>query len=159
MKDLKREDMNLFLGGRYNRKYMENGEIRTRLVLPDGTRMSHTEMGTYDMYAGNLPWQEAHFHRGLIESYTLVTGWAHFIYGQPPLSTCHLIEPGQTIKFLPGVPHVVLLGPGAKIITNLFGAPVENSERNNEDWWPADNTFATPALLEQVRVEEDFVHC
>lgn len=155
MKDVKREDIKLFHGGRYTKKFMENGEVRTRLVVSDGTRMSHTEMCDYDISAGDLPWQDAHLHQGLIEQYTLIEGWAYFISEYDAAVTSHCTRIGETIKFAPGVPHVVLLGPNAKITTVLFGTPVPNPERKGEDWWPADNMFVEAAALQQSRCKEE----
>jgi hypothetical protein len=155
MKDTKREDMDLFYGGHYTRKYMENGEIRTRLVLPDGTRLSYTEMCDYGAFSGNLPWQEAHLHKGLTEQYTLVDGWAYFIFEHDAAATSFCTKVGQTIQFAPGVPHMVVLGPKAKLITQLFGTPVPNPERKDSDWWPADSTFLRRATLAQRLFEED----
>jgi len=156
---LREEYPRLYHGGNYLRAEFTSGRIQTQVETSDGTLLVYTEMSDYDMYAGSLPWQEPHTHRGLTESYTLIDGWIHFIYGLGTTSSCHFTESGQTIRFLPRVPHVVLLGPKAKLSTVCFGTPIPNPERNGIDWWPADNVFAVPALLEQLRVEEDFVHC
>ena len=156
---LREEYPRLYHGGNYHRAEFVNGRVHTEVVTSDGTFMSYTEMHDYDMLAGDLPWQKPHIHRGLIESHTLIEGWVHFIYGEGTLSSCHYTEAGQTIRFLPYVPHLVLLGPKSKLSTVCFGTPIPNPERNDSDCWPSGYAFAELAVLEQLRVEEDFAHC
>jgi hypothetical protein len=154
MKPIREEYPRLYHGGRYHRREFERGLIMTTLETSDGTILSYIEMSDYGV-KGALPWHESCLHKGLIKSCTLVAGWAHFIYGKGQLHSCRYTEPGQTIKFFPGTPHTVLFGPGAKIITTLFGTPSPNPDRNGEDWWLADNVFTVPAVLEQAKIEEE----
>ncbi len=88
-----------------------------------------------------LPWQDPHFHVGLTEVYTLMSGWAQFIWLQPNIGVSRLDVPGTTITFQPGTPHLVLLGPNAEISTTLFGEKVGNPDQNNSDWWPVKESF------------------
>jgi hypothetical protein len=122
---------------------MANGEERRRFVSPSGTRMSETVGSHWDLN-DEFPWQEVHFHKGLSEYYLVVQGWALFISEHEKLLTTVQLEVGDTIKFDPLVAHVVLLGPGAIITTQLIGQAIGNPDKNGEDWWPVtDKDFRT----------------
>jgi len=129
-------------------KYMANGEVRKRVKYPGGTSFSLTKAADWKPEDG-LPWQDAHCHKGLTEVYTLLSGIIVFIHRkdikQSKFSMDWLNVPGQTIAFNPLNYHVVLLGPNAVISTQLFGSGVPNSNRKNNDWWPADENFMKEA--------------
>ena len=152
-----REDIDVgFLS--VTRKQMQNGEVRERVTFTDGTVVSRTTAALWLLEDG-IPWQEAHYHVGLTESYVLVEGWAWFI-------TCEglctkrdeLVRPGESITFVPTVPHVVVLGPGAKIITTQFGEPVLNTEKSNREWYPASEEIL-PLLKEEKNIVEYLIRC
>jgi len=123
----------------YTKKQMANGETRIRFKMPDGSSISLTKMGLYVPEAGNMPWQDAHYHKGLAEVYTQITGWslhAWLLFDDKTLLWGIMDKPGQTRTFFPLTQHVMLLGPGASVSTQTFGDPVGNPERKNNDWWP-----------------------
>ncbi|MEN9920431.1 MAG: hypothetical protein RL538_324 [Candidatus Parcubacteria bacterium] len=134
-------------------KPMPSGEIRTSMASVDGTKISITKAPKWEIGEA-LPWQPAHFHKGLIESYQLVSGWMRMVWIQGCVCQTYLSDPGQT-KVLPaGSPHVVLLGPGAEIITTSFGVPVPNPDKKGNDWWDADGYFYDQISNEFGFVEE-----
>lgn len=137
-----RTDITLPDGSTYTRKVMPNGEERTRIRFATGHATVITRSPDWKPKAGaELPWQEAHYHAGLTEVYTLISGWAQFIWLNPNVGVSRLDTPGTTLTFQRGVSHLVLLGPSAEISTLLFGLGVPNYERSNNDWWPAPEDF------------------
>lgn len=152
--DNTRIDITLPDGSEYTRKVMPNGEVRTRMRFSDGTITTITEAADWKPDdASELPWQEAHCHLGLTEVYTLLGGWAQFISLKPNICVSRLEVPGTTVTFDPYISHVVLLGPKAKIHTLLFGEKVPNSEKNNSDWWPAEDDFFEVIKTEKAVAE------
>jgi hypothetical protein len=147
MSSLPREDLNFQQGGTYTFKQMPNGEERRRLVTPYGSRMIETKAPHWDPLADVFPWQDAHLHKGLTEHYIINTGWVDFLFLEGDQSAWQILSAGQHIVFPPLVPHVVLMGPDAVMVTVTQGNPVGNPDRNNEDWWPFDDPILTTARL------------
>ena len=134
---------------------MPNGEERTRMRFANGSATVITRSPSWEPTDDDeLPWQEAHYHAGMTEVYTLVRGWAQFIWLNPKVGVSRLDSPGTTLTFQPGVSHLVLLGPGAEISTLLFGLGVPNYERSNNDWWPAPERFSTVIKNEKAVAEK-----
>lgn len=157
LKVLERIDEELPSGVAFTRKVMENGEIRERVKFPDGTSISQTTAENWPLDTPDLPWQDPHSHGGLVEVYTLIKGLAAFIWKDGKAPSCLLLrEPGATISFLPQVPHLVLLGPEARISTLLFagpGGPMSNPYRKGNDWWPASLEFVREIAETKLAVE------
>jgi hypothetical protein len=150
-----RIDKTLEDGSVYTRKTMPNGEERTRMRFAVGPATVITRSSDWKPKDGTeLPWQEAHYHAGLTEVYTLISGWAQFIWLNPNVGVSRLDTPGTTLTFQRGVPHLVLLGPGAEISTLLFGLSVPNHERGNNDWWPVAENFFTKIEGEKAVAEK-----
>lgn len=126
-------------------KVMKNGEVRKRARYADGTTTTVTTAAMWEPDMGVLPIQDPHTHCGLIEQYTLIKGWVAYFTQVPAdprqLKTVVHHRPGETITFRPGEDHAVLIGPGAKISTLLFGQPVQNDNRKGDDWWPSGANF------------------
>ena len=119
------------------KKVMPNGEKRTRIGLPGGMAISITEMVVYSLDISPLPWQNAHFHKGLTEDYLVLKGWAFFassFSGEAPrYEMCHI---GSHIRVDPERAHCVLLGPGTLLQTTVHESPIGNPEKKGNDWWP-----------------------
>lgn len=122
----------------FTQKVMSNGEKRTRMRLPSGVVTTITEMSDYLLDVPTLPWQESHFHKGLIEDYLVLNGWillAEFWY--PCESPRYSIKTAGThVRIGHGVAHNVLPGPGAVFQSTTSGIPVGNTDRKENDWWP-----------------------
>lgn len=137
-----RTDATLDDGSKYTWKHMENDEHRRRTVFSNGLSVSSTELAHYEVSDEKLPWQGGHHHRGKMELYFLISGWAAFVWTD--VTGVHweiLRDPTDTISFLQGCDHNVLLGPNSHIGTAIFGEPIGNPERKGNDWWPAPNNF------------------
>jgi mannose-6-phosphate isomerase-like protein (cupin superfamily) len=126
-----------FPGGLLTQKVMPNGETRTRLKFKTGLISTVTQMPEWKWEDG-IPWQEAHFHKGLTERYVVLSGWMAYVLEVVPAGyTPHQVRAGELITFGSGQEHLILLSPGAVVLTTLMGNPVGNPERENQDWWPA----------------------
>lgn len=64
-----------FTGGEVSVKSMLNGETRWRMRLDDGLTTTITRMPEWRWEDG-IPWQSAHYHKGLTEQYMIIHGWA-----------------------------------------------------------------------------------
>ncbi len=137
----------------WKRKVMPNGEQRLSLTLTSGQKVSVTTMRQWNP-AEEMPWQEAHYHQGLEETYYILEGEAWFIWMEGELVMHrHLTEPHQPLVFQPSMPHLVILAPDAEILTIQTGAGVGNPERNNNDWFPASSEFHEQAKAEKAAIE------
>ncbi len=156
MEVIKRTDEELPDGSVYTNKVMSNGEIRTRMVFTNGVSVSQTKAENWSAGLGDMPWQDAHYHGGLIEVYTNIEGISVYVWQEEGGSVLHSIleEPGETLVFKARVPHIVLLGPKARISTLLFGDPVGNSGRKNNDWWPVADDFIKSTVEVKLRLEK-----
>ena len=151
-----RIDIPLPDGSAFTRKVMPNGEARTRMQFQEGPATCVTTGP--DWLPGNnpLPWQEAHFHHGLLETYVLVCGWVYLLWIDPNVKTRCMDEPGQTITFEPGVPHIVLPGPNSVILSSTYGDTFPNPDRGYKDWWPVKKSFSKQAKAE-IAIAEGIV--
>lgn len=148
MPDSDREDLHLSDGTHCKYKPMPDGEIRTSMTTTDGTKISITMAPQWNV-CGEFPWQKAHFHKGLTETYQLVSGWMQLIWIEGCVCTALLSRPGYTRAFSAGIPHIVLLGPGTRIITTSFGIPVPNPDKKGNDWWDVDDDFHQQITFER----------
>ncbi len=114
-------------------KVMPNGERRLRAQFP-GVSFHLTT-------SENGGWQEAHFHKGLVEIYTVLEGRIALILNKVHEPQTGVILKGDSITLRPGDSHNVYLFPDTVIITVTYGSPICNSEKGNADWWPAGEEF------------------
>lgn len=123
-------------------KTMPNGEVRTRMKLPNGVATTITEMPHWDPRDG-LPWQEEHFHRGLTECYLIIKGSLILVYNDGSVGVEYLRSEGvfQSKIFIPGEHHLVLSSPGCVFQTTTYGIPIGNPDKNRNDWWPGDGVL------------------
>jgi|AntRauTorckE6833_2_1112554.scaffolds.fasta_scaffold14544_2 hypothetical protein len=129
MVDYLREDL---IGKNINAtaKEMPTGEVivRVRHIVANfyTKRLSVTKAEDWSD-ADNPPWQEAHYHELLSETYHVVTGWMLAVYRDDlgvyyeKLYTTE--DSNTTITFPPGIVHNVLLGPNAEVIVWQQGNP------------------------------------
>ncbi len=149
----------VFLGDTLcKRKLMPNGEERISITIGD-TKISITRAPTWKLAEQvPLPWQEAHLHKGLTETYQLVSGWIGIIWFEGSVHQTILREPGEVRVFKPMVPHLVILGPAAEIITSSFGIPVPNPDKKGNDWWDVEAGFRINISREFDLVEHKIRH-
>ena len=119
----------------------------------DGPTASITTQIDWIPDSETLPWQDAHYHQGLFETYTLVRGWVYLLWIDPNVKTRCMNQRGQTITFEPGIPHLVLPGPKSMILTTTYGDSVANPDRGNNDWWPVEENFSIRAVGEKIIAE------
>jgi hypothetical protein len=151
-----REDYYLADGTLCKFKPMPNGEIRTSMTDPSGTKISITKIPFWEIGAG-LPWQDAHFHKGVTEHYIVDTGWAGFLFEKGNEPCWQVVQAGGHISFSPLDGHVVLLGPGAILFTAQTGIPIGNPDRQGNDWWPVSEYTARIFASEKERIEATYL--
>ena len=123
-------------------KVMPNGEVRTRMKLPDGLSTTITHMPNWK-WEDDIPWQEAHFHKGLTEDYLVLAGWVCIMVlsdNDVSYVRClhhHYVPNAKAhVRIDSGIPHCVLLGPDAVLSTVIRGVSIGNASKNGNDWWP-----------------------
>ena len=129
---------------------MPNGERRIRFRAPDDTAYIRTEAGA------DGGWQNAHFHKGVRETYIVQSGTMIFATIMPDGSYGIVVyKPGEVVSSEPGTAHNVFLPTGAVIHTVKHGVAVGNPDKGAADWWPADDGFDrwTKNLSERMAFE------
>ncbi|OGI22326.1 MAG: hypothetical protein A2808_01015 [Candidatus Moranbacteria bacterium RIFCSPHIGHO2_01_FULL_55_24] len=115
---------------------MDNGEQRFRLML-NGNGYVWTQPSADQPPA----WQNAHLHKGVLETYIVQTGKiavASLYEGERMVKIYHA---GDVVTTELNVPHNVYLFAGAGIHTVKHGTPIGNPEKSGADWYPADPDF------------------
>ena len=147
-----RSDVDLGFAG-VTRKVMPNGQMRIRTKLANGVTTTVTEMPRWDS-KDCIPWEEEHFHQGLIEHYLIISGRAVITHSDGGFGIEFLREEGFSAsrRFVPGISHLVLLGPGCIIQTTTKGVPVGNPDKSNNDWWPGNASLLSMALTREAEI-------
>ncbi len=115
---------------------MDNGEHRYRLMVGDAGYI-WTEPP-----ANEQPkWQNAHYHKGIMETYVVQRGRMAFAEEKDGDRTVRLYGPGDVVSSVPGHAHNVYLFAGSAIHTVKHGESVGNPEKNGADWYPASLEF------------------
>jgi mannose-6-phosphate isomerase-like protein (cupin superfamily) len=126
-------------------KKMPNGETRRRV------RMSDVTINVTQSKRGG--WQEAHFHKGLHETYTVIVGMMVVAFDEtlegasenPPVGSVsvevEMLELGDSVTVGAGEAHNIYLYPGTTITTVVYGEPVGNPGKKGNDWWDAKPGF------------------
>jgi len=134
----------------------KTGEQRYSVEMSDGSKWILTVAGK------NGGWQNAHFHKGLWETYVIQSGFIAFAEdtGQNMSVDYHCI--GDVVSSVVNKAHNVWMSPGAVIHTVKAGEPVGNPDKKGNDWWPAPaldawskslaDEAAIDAYLESLRV-------
>ena len=94
------------------------GELRFRLLHGDGTRYIRTEYP--DSARGT--WQEAHYHRSVLETYIVQKGWIAFADDSGGALRLRILSSGDIVTVQPGVRHNVYLPAGCIFHTIKHGA-------------------------------------
>jgi mannose-6-phosphate isomerase-like protein (cupin superfamily) len=117
-------------------KIVRGDEVHIRYTI-GGAKFSLTEASL------TATLQKAHHHKGLRETYVILSGEVHIIFceGFRVKNRTLALDTNLTWTFEPEESHVVLPMPGALFLTTTVGTPVPNPERNNNDWWTVDSNF------------------
>ncbi len=118
---------------------MENGELRFRMIAPDGSGYIRTVAGQHG------GWQNAHYHEGVMETYVVQSGWMGFVQvvsldEVSMLAEILVLKVGQAITTKPQVAHNIYLPAGAVIHTVKYGTEVPNPLKG-ADGYPAHQSF------------------
>ncbi|MDP3957993.1 MAG: hypothetical protein Q8Q36_00840 [bacterium] len=140
MPDQDRTDLEVDLLGeavKITGKRMPNGEVRRRVRLADGTAIHHTVAPP-----GEAKWQNAHFHKGVVETQVVIAGKMAVarIERDKGWRVC-VYERGEVYTSFPSHIHNVYLFPGSVIATITYGEPVGDPNNKGNDWWAADADF------------------
>ena len=117
---------------------MTNGEIRLRSMHPDGSGYIRTEAGAKGA------WQNAHFHKGVRETYIVQRGWMAFAF--VAANGKYFVQrygEGDVVSSDPDSQHNVFLPMNAVIHTVKHGNAIGNPEKGGADWYEADAEFDT----------------
>lgn len=130
-------------------KVMPNGEIRRRIDLGGITvHITTTTEGG---------WQEAHFHKGRRETYTVIEGCMALASedhnDDGSRRDIKLLLPGMSVTTQLEDAHNVYLYPNTTITTVVYGEPVGNPDKKGNDWWPAAAFNDWTKSLPQDRLE------
>ncbi|MBT9596192.1 MAG: cupin domain-containing protein [Vitreoscilla sp.] len=93
------------------------GELRFRLSSADGTRYIRTVRPA----GSGGEWQDAHYHRSVLETYIVQAGWIAFVEETDGQPRARRLEPGEIVTTQPGVHHNVYMADGAVIHTVKHG--------------------------------------
>jgi len=119
---------------------MDNGELRVRCMQESGSGYIWTESPT-----GDKPqWQNAHYHKGIHETYIVGKGNIAFASRVPDGDWVVQVYGVDTvITSQPEISHNVYLFAGSAIHTVKHGTPVGNPKKGGADWYPAADDFDT----------------
>jgi hypothetical protein len=104
---------------------MPNGERRFRLRNTDGSGYIRTES------TPESGWQNSHFHKNLLETYIVQSGWMVLVSLREDLLIFEKLLPGEVVTTLVNEPHNVYLPADAVIHT------VKHGDTKERDWWPS----------------------
>jgi hypothetical protein len=117
---------------------MPNGEKRYSVSLPDGSAWILTVAGE----TGG--WQNAHYHKGVRETYIVQSGWMAFAtIDDEGNYNIDIYVPGDVVNSLPTQHHNVYLPVGAVTHTVKHGDAIGNPDKKGNDWYPAFSDFDT----------------
>ncbi len=92
--------------------------------------------------------KEGHFHKGLVEVYTVHLGWLEIIFQDASGGEIEhtVVEPyGTSCSFVAstGMRHAIIQGPETVFVVQTIAnhKPVPNPEKNGNDWYPAEEKF------------------
>jgi mannose-6-phosphate isomerase-like protein (cupin superfamily) len=129
-------------------KDMNGGELRTRL-----SSCGHDVTITQLSEDSEPKWQEAHFHKGISETYFVAAGKILMVFEKNGRKRHMVMKEGDVITFYPHEPHTLQLFPGVVFHTMKSGTSIGNPDRNGNDWFPAPEF---EAWVDDARREEKF---
>jgi|GEM_PF-3193128 len=116
----------------------DDDEVRHSVSLPDGSKWIVTR-------SKRPHWQNAHFHKGLTETYVVQQKWmvAATHWNGLPLKRPNSVQKfnkSKIVSFAPGLQHNIYLPEGALIHTIKTGKAVSNPDKQSgADWWEAED--------------------
>jgi len=124
---------------------MTDGGLQLRFKLPTGGKVSISEAPP----EGKIE-KRGHYHRGLLEVYTVHSGEIRILYRDQygrfeQVILSHQYADACCFEVQKGVCHAISQGPCAVFTTQTIGTPVGNPERNGNDWYLADEGFQKKA--------------
>lgn len=122
-------------GVTFGGEFMPNNELRFRLNSRDGSAYIRT------VAAPDSGWQNAHHHKGSLETYIVQSEWMAFATQHGNERAVRFYFPGQVVSSSPGEDHNVFLSGDAVIHTVKHGVAVGNPEKGGADWYDAESTF------------------
>lgn len=126
-------------GIEFDGRKMPNGEYRFKLSSKfDGSSYIRTEM-TSDVPGA---WQNAHFHKGIVETYVVQEGWIASAGQKNEEVKVKIYKSGEVFTTEIGIAHNIFMSPGTTIHTikhGKVGDDFGNPEKGGTDWWPALN--------------------
>ncbi len=129
-------DQGFIFGG----ECMPNGELRVRCMHDSGVGYIWTQP-PQDMQP---TWQNAHYHKGVKETYIVQKGQMAFATRLSDGDcTVQLYGAGAVVTSQPGVEHNVYLFAGCAIHTVKHGVPLGNPDKGGADWYPSSESFDT----------------
>ena len=108
---------------------MANNELRYRLTATDGSGYIRT------VASCTGTWQNSHFHKELLETYIVQSGWAGLVELVDGVLRWAILEPGDVFTTTPGTPHNLYMSGSTVMHTVKHG-----SVSNGVDW------YASPKL-------------
>lgn len=123
--------------GLLRQRVMDNDEARVTFLNSDDSGYAYTMSP-----AGG--WQNAHYHKGLLETYIVQTGSIAFAYINPVDGEYKLAtySAGETVTTETNVSHNIFMFPGAILHTVKHGIAVANQAKADQaDWYEAPAEF------------------
>jgi len=105
---------------------MDNGEYRFRLVADDGSGYVRT------VAPGTGAWQNSHYHKYVVETYIVQSGWVAIVELQNDSLTWYLLMPGEILTTRAHVPHNMYMAGDSVTHTVKHGPTTDGS-----DWHPS----------------------
>jgi mannose-6-phosphate isomerase-like protein (cupin superfamily) len=102
---------------------MANNELRYRLTAADGSGYIRT------VASGEGAWQNSHFHRTLLETYIVQSGWVALVELVDGALSWAILESGDVFTTTPLTPHNVYMPGNAVLHTVKHG-----SSTDEVDW-------------------------
>lgn len=118
---MKQEDLASEYGVSTRHERMPNGELRFRLIGPDGSAYVRTVAGE------GGAWQNSHFHLEVRETYVVERGWMGYVVLAPRTGTpkWRVLRKGAIVTTPVRLPHNVYLPAGAVIHTVKHSGQVD----------------------------------
>lgn len=127
------------LGMKFPASQMDNGEYRFRVMGPDNSGYIRTVMP-----ANNCGWNNAHYHKGIVETVIVQRGWVGIakLLLDRKFSIAVLRESNIWVSH-PGEAYNIYMSAGTTLHTVKYGAYVGNPAKNGADWYEAPPDFDT----------------
>ncbi|MCL2444303.1 MAG: hypothetical protein FWD13_12685 [Treponema sp.] len=127
-----------------------NGETRIRLIFNDGTAYIKTILEGKE---GG--WQNAHYHRGLFETYEVQEGSVILAEYKDNDIYFTICEAGTIFTVAPKIPHNIYMMKDSVIHTVKHGEPIDNDSLDDKaDWWDNIDSCKELEYLKNYTIDE-----